>query len=62
MAAGYAVRPVAPRFNIAFDEPDLQFEADERAGGHVVYIALRHTRAARFAQLTFWDPPAPRLP
>jgi hypothetical protein len=65
-AAGYAVRPIAPRFNIAFDEPDLQFEADERAdgprGGHVVYITLRHVQSTRFAQLTFWEPPAPRLP
>jgi hypothetical protein len=23
--------------------------------------SLRHTRTTRFAQLTFWDPPAPRL-
>jgi hypothetical protein len=60
-AAGYAVRPIPPRFNIAFDEPDLQFEADERSGGHVIYLALRHTRTTRFAQLTFWAPPAPRL-
>jgi IS30 family transposase len=66
--AGYVVRPIPPQFNIAFDEPDLQFEADERTGstgspggGHVIYIALRHTRTARFAQLTFWDPPAPRM-
>lgn len=60
-AAGYTVRPIPPRFNIAFDEPDLQFEADEQSGGHVIYFALRHTRTTRFAQLTFWDPPAPRV-
>ena len=64
-AAGYAVRLIPPRFNVAFDEPDLQFEADERnggpMGGHVIYLALRHTRTTRFAQLTFWDPPAPRM-
>jgi hypothetical protein len=60
-AAGYTVRPIPPRFNIAFDEPDLQFEAEEQSGGHVIYLALRHTRTARFAQLTFWDAPAPRL-
>ena len=65
-AAGYAVRRIPPQFNIAFDEPDLQFEADERSGGplggHVIYVSLRHTRTTRFVQLTFWDPPAPRLP
>ena len=60
-AAGYAVRRIPPQFNIAFDEPDLQFEADERSGGHVVYVSLRHSGTTRFAQLTFWDPPAPRM-
>jgi hypothetical protein len=65
-AAGYAVRRIPPRFNIAFDEPDLQFEAAEQTsvpgGGRVIYVSLRHSRTTRFAQLTFWEPPAPRLP
>lgn len=59
--ADFVVRRLPARFNAAFDEPDLQFEADERRGGHVVYVAFRHTFAARFVQLTFWDPPAPKL-
>lgn len=63
--AGFALRIVAPRFNVAFDEPDLQFEAVEIAGapsaGRVIYVSLRHTRAGRFAQLTCWEPPVPRL-
>jgi hypothetical protein len=77
-AAGYTIRPIPPQFSVAFDEPDLQLEADEQGGsagpaplagriggvwsGHVIYLALRHTYAGRFAQLTFWAPPAPRLP
>lgn len=63
-AAGYAVRRIPPQFNIAFDELDLQFEAvehDGAMGGHVIYVSLRKTRTTRFAQLTFWDPPAPRM-
>ena len=63
-AAGYAVRRIPPQFNIAFDEPDLQFEAlehDGAMGGRVIYLSLRHSRTTRFAQLTFWDPPAPRM-
>jgi hypothetical protein len=58
--AGYRVRDIPPGFNVAFDEPDLQLQA-EGPEGHVVYVSLRHTRAARFAQLTCWEPPAPRL-
>ena len=64
-AADYAVRRVTP-IDLPFNAPDAQFEADERrdgamGGGHVIYVTLRHVRAARFAQLTFWDPPAPRM-
>jgi hypothetical protein len=58
-AAGYTIRPIPPQFSVAFDEPDLQLEADEQGGsagpaplagriggvwsGHVIYLALRHT-------------------
>jgi len=64
-AAGYAVRRVEPA-DLPFNAPDAQFEADERTasplGGHVIYITLRHGGDQRFAQLTFWAPPAPRMP
>jgi hypothetical protein len=60
-AAGYDVRRVSP-IDLPFNAPDAQFEADERSGGHVIYLTLRHTRTTPFAQLTFWAPPAPRLP
>ena len=67
-SAGYAVRRVTP-LDLPFNAPEAQFEADERAdipgggpgGGHVIYVTLRHVQTARFAQLTFWDPPAPRM-
>ena len=63
-AAGYAVRRVTP-IDLPFNAPEAQFEADERAdlpgGGRVIYVTLRHVQTARFAQLTFWDPPAPRM-
>lgn len=63
--AGFTVRVVPPRFNIIFDEPELLLEAIEAAprlaGGHVIYVALRRTQAGQFAQITCWDPPAPRL-
>ena len=63
--AGFAVRTVPPGFNVTFDNPDLILEAIETAstplGAHTIYVALRRTRAGRFAQITAWDPPAPRL-
>ena len=63
-SAGYAVRRVTP-LDLPFNAPEAQFEADERphipGGGHVIYVTLRHVQTARFAQLTFWDPPAPRM-
>jgi hypothetical protein len=64
-AAGFDLRPIAI-IDLPFNAPDAQFEADERGagptGGHVIYLTLRHTDAGIFAQLTFWDPPAPRRP
>ena len=55
--AGFSMRQLPEPFNLIVDRPDALFEADERNGGHTVYITLR---AKHFAQLTFWDPPAPR--
>jgi hypothetical protein len=60
-AAGYAVRPVSVP-NLIIDAPDLQLEADQRDGARTIYITLRSGFGRRFAQLTFWDAPAPRLP
>jgi hypothetical protein len=57
--AGFSVRHLPPPFNLIVDRPDDQFEADERKGARAIYITLR---ATHFAQLTFWDSPAPRLP
>jgi hypothetical protein len=56
--AGFAMRrtPIPP--NLIIDAADSAFEADERNGGHVVYVTMRRTW---YAQLTFWSPPAPRL-
>jgi len=60
--AGFSVRRIPTAFSVLlFALADVQFEADERVGGHVVYITMRHSWAARFAQLTFWNPPAPHL-
>ena len=59
--AGFSVRRLPIGFNLIIDRPDSQFEADEREGGHVVYITMRSNRVARFAQLTFWNPPVPSL-
>jgi hypothetical protein len=52
------MRRLPTPFNLIIDRPDALFEADERQGGHVIYITMR---ATRFAQLTFWEPPAPRM-
>jgi hypothetical protein len=56
--AGFSMRRLPTPFNLIIDRPDALFEADERQGGHVIYITMR---ATRFAQLTFWEPPAPRM-
>jgi hypothetical protein len=55
------VRPVSVP-NLIIDAPDLQLEADQRDGARTIYITLRSGFGRRFAQLTFWDAPAPRLP
>jgi len=59
--AGFSVRRLPIGFNLIIDRPEAQFEADEREGGHIVYITMRGAGDAHFAQLTFWNPPVPRL-
>ena len=53
---GFAMRRIPIPPNLIIDAADSAFEADERNGGHVVYVTMRKTH---FAQLTFWAPPAP---
>jgi hypothetical protein len=57
---GFAMRASPMPFNLVVDRPHAVYEADEIHGGHVVYVTLRGNRDVRFAQLTFWSPPAPR--
>jgi hypothetical protein len=54
--AGFAMRQIPIPPNLIVDAADSAYEADERSGGHVVYVTMRRTR---YAQLTFWSPPAP---
>jgi hypothetical protein len=56
---GFSVRRLPTPFNLIVDRPDGQFEANERKSGRAIYVTLR---ATHFAQLTFWDSPAPRMP
>lgn len=55
--AGFAMRRIPIPPNLIIDAADSAYEADERNGGHVVYVTMRKTH---YAQLTFWAPPAPR--
>ncbi len=59
--AGFVMRrlPIGP--NLIIDRPVAQFEADERQGGHVVYVTFRGNAQMRYVQLTFWAPPAPHI-
>ena len=59
---GYDLKQVPNPPNLIVDAPVATYEADEQAGGHVAYETLRGTPAARYAQLTFWAPPSPKLP
>jgi hypothetical protein len=43
------------------DAPVAQFQADETAGGHVVYVTYRAAAQARYVQLTYWTQPSPPL-
>jgi hypothetical protein len=58
---GYDLQRIPTQFNLVIDRPYAQFEADEAKGGHVIYVTLRGDSAVRYAQLTFYAPPAPRL-
>jgi hypothetical protein len=60
-ARGFDLRQTHIPPNLGIDAAVAAYEADERQGGHIVYVTLRGTPAARFAQLTFWAPPAPRI-
>jgi hypothetical protein len=59
--AGFVVRRIPVLFHLIIDRPDAAYEADEKNGGHVAYITLRHGFDIRMAQLTFYAPPAPRM-
>jgi hypothetical protein len=59
--AGFATRRIPILFHLIIDKPDAAYEADENNGGHVAYITLRSGFGKRFAQLTFYAPPAPRM-
>jgi hypothetical protein len=59
---GFAMKAIPIQRNLIIDRPVAQFEADERQGGHVVYITFRGDVRVRYVQLTFWAPPAPRIP
>ena len=56
--AGFAMRRTPIPANLIVDAADSAFEADERRGGHVVYVTMRRRW---YVQLTFWSPPAPHL-
>jgi hypothetical protein len=58
--AGFVVHRIPVLFHLIIDKPDAAYEADEKSGGHVAYITLRSGFDKRFAQLTFYAPPAPR--
>jgi len=59
--AGFAMRAIPNLFHLVIDKPDAVYEADEENGGRVGYIVLRHAWKGRFAQLTFYESPAPRM-
>jgi hypothetical protein len=56
--AGFSTRRIPIPPNLIIDAADSAFEADERKGGHAVFITMRRTH---YAQLTFWSPPIPRM-
>jgi hypothetical protein len=59
-ARGFDLHRIVPQAVI--DPSTAQFEADEREGGHVVYVTFwREGGGYRSVQLTFWSPPAPRV-
>lgn len=61
-SAGFAMRPILFPYHLIVDKPDAAYEADEKNGGRVGYIVLRHGFNKRSAQITFYESPAPRMP
>ena len=59
---GFTMRALPEPPNLGVDRPVASYEADEAQGGHVVYVTLRGDSRSRYVQLTFWSPPAPRMP
>ena len=59
---GFSMRAAPEPSNVGIDRPVATYEADETQGGHVVYVTLRGAARQRYAQLTFWSPPAPHMP
>jgi hypothetical protein len=54
--AGFAMHRTPIPANVIIDAADSAYEADERKGGHAVFVTMRKTY---YAQLTFWSPPIP---
>jgi hypothetical protein len=58
---GFELKPIPIQPNLVIDAPLAQFQADEKAGGHIVYVTYRGDARARYVQLTYWSPPSPPL-
>src|ERR1043165_7433670 len=58
--AGFASRRY-DQPSMPWDRPDMQFEAKDATGAHVIYITMRHGYDVRMAQLTYWSAPVPTL-
>jgi hypothetical protein len=58
---GFELKPIPIQPNLVIDAPLAQFQADETAGGHVVYVTYRGGARARYVQLTYLSPPSPLL-
>src|SRR5579863_970827 len=53
-ASGFRVRRLTTPIGLLIDRPEAQFQADDRQGGHVVYITFLGDARARYVQLTYW--------
>jgi hypothetical protein len=58
---GFELKPIPIQPHLVIDAPLAQFQADEKAGGHIVYVTYRGDARARYVQLTYWSPPSPPL-
>ena len=58
---GFELKPIPIQPNLVIDAPLAQFQAEEKAGGHIVYVTYRGDSRARYVQLTYWSPPSPPL-